>query len=86
MATINENEVTYDNTPNGLAERAMSYAKREVPGTLKVLEILGHESTYEEVLTATFEIKHQAVLAKQATFGDKKSIADKIIADKLAKN
>jgi len=77
---------TYDNSTQGLATRAMDYAKREVPGTLKVLEKLGFEANYEQVLSATFDVKHEAVLAKQASYGDRQSVAEKVLAEKLANN
>ena len=81
MANNNQNSNVLDNSPEGQAARALSYAKREVPGIMKVMSALGCEKSYDEILDANFAIKLELVRNKVAEVsGAIKSDAERIAA------
>ena len=78
------NTKEWDNTPLGLANRAISYAKKDLPTVKKVIEALGIEVEEAQLILELQKVKlsqvQAAVAKRETTIAEEANGAERLLA------
>ena len=78
------NAPQYDNSPEGMARRAVQYAKKDFPLFEKVLPTVCPEADLEAVFNAICKVKHADVVAAVERRSNLSTNYDDAVAELLA--